>query len=47
MLIVGEREAEAGTVSLRKRDGSQQNGLSVAVFEALVQEKISSRAAEL
>jgi threonyl-tRNA synthetase len=47
MLIVGEREAEAGTVSLRKRDGSRQNGLSFAAFEALVQEKIASRAADL
>jgi threonyl-tRNA synthetase len=47
MLIVGEREAEAGTVSLRKRDGSRQNGLSLAAFEALVQEKIASRAADL
>ncbi len=47
MLIVGEREVEAGTVSLRKRDGSRQHGLSVAAFEVMVQEKISSRAAEL
>lgn len=47
MLIVGGREAEAGTVSLRKRDGSRQNGLSLAAFEALVQEKIASRAADL
>ena len=47
MLIVGEREAEAGTVSLRKRDGSRQNGLALAAFEALVQEKIASRAATL
>jgi threonyl-tRNA synthetase len=47
MLIVGEREAEASTVSLRKRDGSRQNGLSLAAFEALVQEKIAFRAADL
>ncbi len=47
MLIVGQREAEAGTVSLRKRDGSRQNGLSLAAFEVLVQEKIASRAADL
>ncbi len=47
MLIVGGREAEAGTVSLRKRDGSRQNGLSLAAFEALAQEKIASRAATL
>ncbi len=47
MLIVGEREAEAGTVSLRKRDGSRQNGLSLAAFEALIHEKIISRDADL
>lgn len=47
MLIVGEREAEAGTVSLRKRDGSRQNGLSLTAFEVLVQGKIVSRAADL
>lgn len=47
MLIVGEREAEVGTVSLRKRDGSRQNGLSFAAFEARVQEKIASRSADL
>ncbi|MCB8938582.1 MAG: threonine--tRNA ligase [Ardenticatenaceae bacterium] len=43
MLVVGEREAAAGTVSLRKRDGSRQNGVSLAAFAALVQEKIASR----
>ncbi len=47
MLIVGEREAAAGTVSLRKRDGSRQNGLSLAEFAAFVQEKIAARAASL
>jgi threonyl-tRNA synthetase len=47
MLIVGEREAEAGTVSLRKRDGSRQNNLSLAAFEAMVQKKIASRAVDL
>jgi len=43
MLVVGEREAAAGTVSLRKRDGSRQNGLALAAFAALAQEKIDSR----
>ena len=43
MLVVGEREAAAGTVSLRKRDGSRQNGLALAALAALVQEKIASR----
>ena len=47
MLVVGEREAAAGTVSLRKRDGSRQNGLSLAEFDSLIREKIASRAANL
>ncbi|MBK8904374.1 MAG: threonine--tRNA ligase [Anaerolineaceae bacterium] len=47
MLVVGEREAAAGTVSLRKRDGSRQNGLSLAAFAALVQEKIACRDGDL
>ncbi|MCB9008119.1 MAG: threonine--tRNA ligase [Ardenticatenaceae bacterium] len=47
MLVVGEREAAAGTVSLRKRDGSRQNGLALAAFAALVQEKIDSRDGDL
>ena len=47
MLIVGQREAEAGTVSLRRRDGEKQSGLPLAKFEAIVQEKIAERAAEL
>lgn len=47
MLIVGDREAVAGTVSLRKRDGSRQNGLAVAEFEAMVADKIRARTAVL
>jgi len=47
MLIVGEREANEGTVSLRKRDGTRQNGLAIKAFSALVQEKIASRDGEL
>ncbi|WP_041454444.1 threonine--tRNA ligase [Anaerolinea thermophila] len=46
MLVVGEREAQAGAVALRKRDGTQQT-LSVDEFVALLQEKISTRAADL
>ena len=43
MLIVGEREANEGTVSLRKRDGARQNDLSSGAFLAMVQDKIVSR----
>jgi threonyl-tRNA synthetase len=47
MLVVGDREREEGTVSLRKRDGTQQNGLPFADFKTLVTEKIKSRSGEL
>jgi len=47
MPVVGEKEASEGTVSLRKRDGSQANGLPVAEFVAMVKEKIASRSSEL
>ncbi len=46
MLVVGEREAQAGAVALRKRDGTQQT-LSADEFVALLQEKIATRAADL
>ena len=32
MLVVGDQEAAAGTVSLRKRDGSRQDGMAVDEF---------------
>jgi threonyl-tRNA synthetase len=47
MLVVGEREMQEGTVALRKRDGSQQNGLPLAECYALVKERIATRAGEL
>jgi threonyl-tRNA synthetase len=47
MLVVGDREREEGTVSLRKRDGTQQNGLPFAEFKALVSEKIKARSGEM
>ena len=47
MLVVGDREAAEGTVSLRKRDGTRDNGLPVAAFQELVGEKIRTRAADL
>ena len=43
MLVVGDREVNGGTVSLRKRDGSRQNGMPVQQFVALVQDQISAR----
>ena len=47
MLVVGDQEMANETVALRKRDGSQQNGMPVGEFEALVQARISTRASTL
>lgn len=47
MLVVGDREMEEGTVALRRRDGSRQNGLPVAEFVADIRQRITSRAADL
>lgn len=47
MLIVGDREVEEETVSLRRRDGARQNGMPVEEFAALVVERIASRAKTL
>ena len=47
MLIVGDREMEDGTASLRCRDGRRQDGLSIDVFIADSLERIKKRAAGL
>ncbi|MFN8386565.1 MAG: threonine--tRNA ligase [Anaerolineales bacterium] len=47
MLVVGKNEMEAGQVSLRVRDGSQQNNIPLDEFEARVKDKIARRAKEL
>ena len=47
MLVVGDREVEGSTVSVRKRDGARQNGLPVEEFVAAVQERIATRSHEL
>ena len=47
MLVVGDRELENNTVSLRKRDGARQNGLPVEEFIAALQERIATRSNEL
>jgi threonyl-tRNA synthetase len=47
MAVVGEQEAQNNTVSLRKRDGSRQDGMPADAFVALVQERIATRAKEL
>jgi threonyl-tRNA synthetase len=47
MLVVGEREMADGTVSLRKRDGSRQDGMPVDEFITLVKDRIGKRSGEL
>lgn len=47
MLIAGDREVTAGTVSLRKRDGRRQDGLTVEAFQQMATEKIRTRAIEI
>src|SRR5438093_9147515 len=47
MLIVGEKEASAGTVSLRKRSGGDQGSISLDQFISEARERISSRSLTL
>ena len=47
MIVVGKNEMEAGQVSLRVRDGSQQNGFALSEFIARAKDRIGRRAAEL
>ena len=47
MLVVGENEMNAGQVSLRVRDGSQQNNIPLAEFMARAKDRIARRATEL
>ncbi|MEN6363784.1 MAG: threonine--tRNA ligase [Rectinema sp.] len=44
MLIVGQKERDEGTVSVRFRDGKQENGMALEVFKARVLEKIATKA---
>jgi threonyl-tRNA synthetase len=47
MIVVGKNEMEAGQVSLRVRDGSQQNGFTLSEFIARAKDRIERRASEL
>ena len=47
MLVVGENEMKADQVSLRVRDGSQQNNIPLGEFIARAKDRISRRAPEL
>jgi len=43
LLVVGDREAEAGTVALRTRDGVERNGVKFGEFCSLISFIISTR----
>ena len=43
MLVVGDKEAEEGTVSVRKRGHGDQGSMSVADFVELIKEEIATR----
>jgi threonyl-tRNA synthetase len=47
MLVLGENEMNAGQVSLRVRDGSQQNNISLGEFTARTKDRVAKRAPEL
>ena len=47
MLVVGDREMAEGTISLRKRDGSRQDGMPVDEFIRLAKDRIEQRSREL
>jgi threonyl-tRNA synthetase len=47
MLVVGDNEMQAEQVSLRVRDGSQQNNIPLGEFVARVKDRIDRRAGEL
>jgi threonyl-tRNA synthetase len=47
MLVVGEKEAAAGSVSLRKRTGGDQGSMAIEVFLDEIKGRISSRSLTL
>ncbi len=47
MLVVGDQEAAANAVSLRRRDGSRQDGMPVDQFVDLVRDRIKVRSGDL
>jgi len=47
MLVVGQREADEGTVSIRMRDGKQLAAMKIEDFAEYVHQKIESKSLEL
>jgi threonyl-tRNA synthetase len=47
MLVVGQREADEGTLSIRCRDGKQMPAMKIADFAAYLADKVERRDLEL
>lgn len=47
LIVVGDNEMQTGQVSLRVRDGSQENNISLGDFTAREKDQIARRASEL
>jgi len=47
MLVLGDREVANNAVSVRRRDGTQENGVAFDAFLSMISEKIATRAAAL
>ena len=43
MLILGEKELEAGAVSVRYRSGKQENGIPIDEFTELLRKQVENR----
>ncbi|MEE0204309.1 MAG: His/Gly/Thr/Pro-type tRNA ligase C-terminal domain-containing protein, partial [Oscillospiraceae bacterium] len=43
MLVVGDKEAEAGTVSVRTRNGGDMGAMELDAFIAQIQEEIATK----
>lgn len=47
MLVIGQKEMDEGLVSLRTRDGKQENGIQLAAFKARVLDRVASKSLEV
>ena len=47
MLVVGDREAAAGTVAVRTRAGEQLSGVDSQAFAARVRERVAAKSLEV
>jgi threonyl-tRNA synthetase len=47
MLVIGDREAEAGAVAVRLRSGEDLKAIPVGEFLSMVQALVSSKSTEL